>query len=169
MVTEPTNTSPNGIQSLIDLAILSDVSQLIECNPLSNSDHSSIEIKLKTWNSWPTSANHKRQVRNYKNADFNRACKVIDSVGWDSILTDDIDSSLFSWQQRFMSIMEECIPHTTVTSDRNSSTPWLSESISRLIQKRNRLYKQKRKSPSTMRKYKHLRNIVVKRLRQAKK
>ena len=137
--------------------------------PLSNSDHSSIEIKLKTWNSRPTSINHKRQVWNYENADFNTACELIDSVDWDSILTDDIDSSLFLWQQRFMSIMEECIPHTTVTSDRNSSTPWLSKSIIRLIQKRNRLYKQKRKSPSTMRKYKHLRNIVVRRLRQAKK
>ena len=140
VVTESTHTSPNGNQSLIDLAILSDVSQLIECNnmpPLSNSDHSSIEIKLKTWNSRPTSANHKRQVWNCKNADFNRACELIDSVGWDSILTDDIDSSLFLWQQRFMSIMEECIPHTTVTSDRNSSTPWLSKYIIRLIQKRN--------------------------------
>ena len=73
VVTEPTHTSPNGNQSLIDLAILSDVSQLIGCNnmpPLSNSDHSSIEIKLKTWNSQPTSTNHKRQVWNYENADF---------------------------------------------------------------------------------------------------
>ena len=54
VVTEPTHTSPSGNQSLIDLAIFSDVSQLIECNnmpPLRNSDHSSIEIKMKTWNS----------------------------------------------------------------------------------------------------------------------
>ena len=47
-----------------------------------------------------------------------RMPSFFDSVGWYSILTDDIDSSLFLWQQRFMSIMEECIPHTTVTSDR---------------------------------------------------
>ena len=72
------------------------------------SDHSSIELKLKTWNS----ANHKRQIWKYENADFNRACELIDSVGRDSVLTDDIDFSLSLWQQRFMSIMEECIPHT---------------------------------------------------------
>jgi len=54
VVTEPTHTSSNGNQTLIDLALLSDFSQLIESNnvpPLSNSDHSSIELKLKAWNS----------------------------------------------------------------------------------------------------------------------
>ena len=60
VVTEPTHTSSNGNQTLTDLALLSDVSQLIECNnvpPLSNSDHSSIEIKLKAWNSRPPPMN----------------------------------------------------------------------------------------------------------------
>ena len=56
---------------------------------------------------------------------FNKACKLIDSVYLDSILTDNTDFSLLFWQQRVMSIMEECILYTTViTSDRNSSTPW---------------------------------------------
>ena len=65
---------------LIDLALLSDVSQLIECNnvpPLSNSDHSSIEIKLEAWNSRPPSVKQKRRVLNY---DFGKAGKLIDSV-----------------------------------------------------------------------------------------
>jgi len=54
VVTERTHTSSNGNQTLFDLALLSDVWQLIECDnvpPLSNSDNSSIKIKLKAWNS----------------------------------------------------------------------------------------------------------------------
>jgi len=55
VVTEPTHILPMAIRH-IDLALLSNVSKLIECNhvpPLNNSDHSSIEIKLKAWNSRP--------------------------------------------------------------------------------------------------------------------
>ena len=74
--------------------------------PLSNSDHSSIEIKLELSNSRPTSTNLRRQVWNYEDADFNRACELIDSIDWDSMLTEDIRSSLFLWHERFMSIME---------------------------------------------------------------
>ena len=118
---EAMHTSSNGIQSLIGLAILSDVSQLIECNNMP--DHSYLEIKQ---NSLPTSTNLKRQVWSYKNADFTKAYKLIDSVIWDSMLTEDIDSSLFLWQQRFMFIMEDCMPHTTFTFGSNFSTPLLS-------------------------------------------
>ena len=91
VVTEPTHTSSNGNQTLIDLALLSDVSQLIECNnvlPLSNSDHSSIELKLKAWNSRPPPINQKRRVWNHEDADFDKTCELIDSVDWDSILCD---------------------------------------------------------------------------------
>lgn len=54
VVAGPTHTSSRGNQTLIDLALLSEVSQLAECNivpPVSNSDHLSVEIKLKAWNS----------------------------------------------------------------------------------------------------------------------
>ena len=85
------------------------------------------------------------------------------------ILCDAINSSLSAWQQKFISVMEECIPHPTVTADSNSSTPWLSKSILWLIWKRNRLFKPRRKFPSTMMKYKRLRNCVVKLLQHAKK
>ena len=119
VVTEPTHTSSNGNQTLIDLALLSDVSQLIECNnvlPLSNSDHSSIELKLKAWNSRPPPINQKRWVWNHEDADFDKTCELIDSVDWDSILCDDKNSSLSMWQQKCISIMEECVPHPTVYS-----------------------------------------------------
>ena len=73
VVAGPTHTSSRGNQTLIDLALLSEVSQLAECNivpPVSNSDHLSVEIKLKAWNSRQVPIPCERQVWNYANAFF---------------------------------------------------------------------------------------------------
>ena len=53
-------------------------------------------------------------------------------------------------------IMGECIPFPVLMLiSYNSSTPWLSKSILHLIQKRNWLYKWRKKPPSPMMKYKY--------------
>ena len=78
VVIEPTHILPMAIRH-IDLALLSNVSKLIECNhvpPLSNSDHFSVEIKLKAWNFRSPPINQKRRVWKYVNADFDKACTV---------------------------------------------------------------------------------------------
>ena len=45
-----THVSPNGSKSLIDLALLADVSQLLNCStipPLSSSDHLGVSLSVK--------------------------------------------------------------------------------------------------------------------------
>ena len=61
IVTEPTHSSPNGNQSLIDLVFLSNAHQLICCKnlpPLGNSDHACIDVTLS-----PKNANRNKSTK----------------------------------------------------------------------------------------------------------
>ena len=61
IVTEPTHSSPNGNQSLIDLVFLSNVHQLICCKnlpPLGNLDHACIDVTLS-----PKNANRNKSTK----------------------------------------------------------------------------------------------------------
>ena len=110
-----THVSPNGNTSLIDLALLSDTNDLNHCctiPPLSNSDLG-ITISLK----WIANTKHyskSRCVWLYGNADFNKACHIINATDWNSIITDEINKSTEQWTEKFLSIMEECIPRANI-------------------------------------------------------
>ena len=77
--------SPNGNVSLIDLAMLSDIKHLLFCTtvpPLSTSDHLGVCLAIK----WETHTQRHipkpRHVWLYNNADFSRACHMIDETDW---------------------------------------------------------------------------------------
>lgn len=124
-----THFNPNGTSSLIDLVLLSVPSQLVNCNvipPLGNSDHSGISVTLK-WSRNPCRVKaSKRTIWRYAHADFDKANRLIEATDW-SFLKDVscIDAVWDSWEQKFMSIMEECIPKATITQRRN--LPWMNE------------------------------------------
>ena len=91
-----THVSPNGSTSLIDLALLSDISCLQSCTtlpPLSSSDHLGVSLGIK-WKAPSRSTRCKpRRIWNYRDADFSKACELIQSTNWDSLFSDDVDLS----------------------------------------------------------------------------
>lgn len=167
-----THVSPNGSTSLIDLALLSDISCLHSCTtlpPLSSSDHLGLSLAIK-WKSNPKATYSKpRRIWIYKDADFSKARSLIQSTNWDSLLSDDVDLSTELWTKKFLEIMEECVPQRGLKRRRN--LPWLTKSIVRHMRKRNSVFMRAKRSknPTHLAKYKQLRNKVTLMLRAAKK
>ena len=140
-----------------------------ELPPLSNADHKGIYVQT----SWRPTAKHNcdnhskgRVVRCYSQADWEKAGDLIDSFDWNSLLSDDINEAWSNWSQKFLSIMNECIPKKKLPNRKN--LPWLSKRLINLIKRRNLLYK-KAKLTGNFSKYKAMQNKVTSELRSAKR
>ena len=108
--------TPSGTPTLIDIAMLSDIDHLKSCTTvpsLSTSDHLGVSLTL-TLKSYAVSVVKSRSVWLYKYADFNRACELIEETDWDSLLSEDVDESTVRWTERYLAIMEQCIPRHSV-------------------------------------------------------
>ena len=168
VVTDHTHVSPNGHTSLIDLVLMSSPSLLQSCStipPLSNSDHLGLQVKTYWRTSAQTTRSFQRTVWNYSNADWSRACDLIDSTDWNSLVTDDVNTSWHEWQHRFLEIMNMCVPKQTLP--RRHNLPWLNKHLLQSMRRRNHLYKRAKKSGNHV-KYKRVRNKVISQLRKAK-
>jgi len=75
-----------------------------------------------------------RTIWRYAQADFARACSLIDATDWDSLLTGDVNESLANWEAKYMEIIELCIPKKSLPKRRN--LPWLTKDLNRAIRKR---------------------------------
>ena len=173
VVPEPTHVSPSGSTSLIDLAMISNFCMLSSCTvlpPLGSSDHSGVQLLLK-WKSRNTARTKCRKVWRYDQADFDSANSALSSINWDSTLchTDDINELWMIWKGKFMSIMQQYIPQTTLNSKRN--LPWLNRDLTKSMRARNLAYKRakRRKDPFLWNVYKKKRNDVANQLKHAKK
>ena len=71
------------------------------------------------------------------------------------------------WQERFLAIMEECIPRKVLPPRRN--LPWLNKGTIQSIRRRNNLFKRAKNSPVDKGRYKQARNRVISQLRNAKR
>ena len=167
-----THVSPNGSTSLIDLAFLSTPTLLRSCSvipPLANSDHFGLLLDIKWKTNTKQARSEKRKIWRYAHADFQKACQLIDSTDWDSILCHDVDQSILQWNNCFLNIMEQCIPKATLGRRRN--LPWLTKNISSAIRKRNYLFNRAKSSGRRdhVEKYKRMRNRVTTMLRNGKK
>ena len=164
VVPSHTYISLAGTPSLLDLAMLSNPEQLQQCStipPLSTSDHYgiSLTLNLETMAAKPCKS---RMVWLYRQGDYEKACRMIEETDWSNILTgDDISKAAANWTERFLAIMEECIPRRYLRKRRN--LPWLSRDILQLIRKRNTLFKKAKRfmKDSHIQQYKKLRNRVV--------
>ena len=170
-VTGPTHSYHNGSVSTIDLVFVPDTTSVHKCEtipPLGNSDHNGIltNLKLTSRNRTPIQPCKERLVWRYDHADWVTACHLIESYDWNSILSDDIDQVLDSWYCIFMSIMKQTIPNSVIRTKRN--LPWLSKSIIQSIRRRNKLFKQAKRT-GDFTKYKRARNRTLERLRLAKR
>ena len=142
---EPTHTHHDGSTSLIDLVFMSNPILSNSClvvPPLSNADHKGIQVQT----SWKSTAKHNcdnhskgRTIWCYSQADWERACDQINSFDWSSLLSDDINEAWSNWSQKFLSIMNECIPKKKLPNRKN--LPWLTKKLINMIKRRNLLYK----------------------------
>ena len=140
-----THMTPSGTPTLIDIAMLSDIDHLKSCTTvpsLSTSDHLGVLLTL-TLKSYAVSVVKSRSVWLYKDADFNRACELIEETDWDSLLSEDVDESTVRWTERYLAIMEQCIPRHSVR--RKHNLPWLTTNIVRHIRKRNTIISKSKK------------------------
>jgi len=166
-------TSPNvnGRDSLIDLSFITNPSLLCNCTvipPLANSDHYGVHTIFNLKSSASTFTSQRpRKVWCYAHADFSKACHLISDTDWNSIISDNIDHSWMQWQERFLAIMEECIPRKVLPPRRN--LPWLNKGIIQSIRRRNNLFKRAKNSPKDKGRYKRARNRVISQLRNAKR
>ena len=172
IVKEPTHVHHNHSLSIIEIIFLTNPHLVNLCSivpPLSNSDHNGILIQMWWRQSGSSSCpnNSKgRKIWLYNHADWDRAIELLDSCDWDVLLGQDANESWTNWCEKFLSIMEECIPRRTLPQRRN--LPWLSKTIVQSMRKRNYLYRKAKKSGNFC-KYKKARNKTTAVLRASKK
>ena len=173
VVSEPTYTSPTGTTSLIDLVLISNSSMLSSCAvvpPLGTSDHKGVQLSLK-WRTSNPRRTKPRKVWRYNQADFESANSILSSVDWADLLSqlDDIDQVWEKWKDKFMSVMEQCIPQATLSDRRN--LPWLDRKLTKSMRARNLAYKRAKRTmnPNHWSVYKKKRNNVANNLKHAKK
>ena len=173
VVPKPTHFNSSGSSTLIDLVLMSVPSQLVNCSvipPLGNSDHNGINVTLK-WsrNTCPVKTS-KRTIWRYAHADFDKANRLIVRTDWSFLCNvSNIDTAWDLWEQKFISIMDDCIPKATISQQQN--LPWTNRRIKAKIRKRNCVYRKARTTchSSLWSKYVSLRNKVVQLLRHSKK
>lgn len=104
----------------------------------------------------------------YNKGDYIKARRLINMTDWEALLSPDINISLMNWQNQFLHIMEECIPKSSPSSRHH--LPWLTKGITRLIKRKNNLFKvwKKQGTLTLHNKYKLARNKVTKVLKSAK-
>ena len=64
-----------------------------------------------------------RTIWRYNHADFQIANELFETVDWESLIVDDIDVDWQNWEIKFMSIMDQCVPKTTLPAKKY--LPWL--------------------------------------------
>ena len=173
VVTDYTHTSPCGNTSLIDLALTSSPAQTVTCDsipPLANSDHNGLDLNVSLKSNIQHARTNRRTVWRYAHADFSKANRLISEMDWDSLYCADIDQHCMQWQNMFSSIMEQCIPKKVLPPKRRNR-PWLNKSIIQSIRRRNAAHKRAKNSncPTLTARYRHIRNKVSSKLRQAKR
>ena len=126
---------------MIDLVLLSNPQQLQDCSvipELSHSDHRGISVIMRWKTARDCQPKTSRPIWRYAMADFSRACDLLDATNWDPITAMDIDQAWEFWQQKFLSIMEQCIPKGSLP--KRKCAPWISKQIVSAIRKCNTCY-----------------------------
>ena len=168
VVNDITHIHHNGTTSTIDLVLMSNPSQLTQCNtipPLANSDHNGI-LLLTSWKAAGGPSYRRRTIWRYNHANWEGACELINDFDWDSIVSDDVNSSWMKWQHQFLSIMEQCIPQRSLPPRKN--LPWMNKNLKQAMRRRNALYKNGKRT-GNFSKFKAARNRVVNLLHESKK
>ena len=86
-----------------------------------------------------------------------------------NLIVDDIDVAWQNWEIKFMSIMDQCVPKTTLPAKKY--LPWLSKELTKSIRVRKLAYKSAKRIGASQHflSYKRKRNEVVKLMKKAKR
>jgi len=97
-----------------------------------------------------------------QNADFPKAIGMTDAINWSSVLPkDDPDTAVMIWQNKFLDIMDECLPVQCLPQRRR--LPWLTRNVVR-----HAFNMAKNNNFSDMKSYESLQNKVIGMLRKEK-
>ena len=124
----------NNIHTVVDV--------LSMCQ-LMTSSHTVIVHQLK-WKLPSVPKTQPRTIWRYDHADFQTANELLENVDWESLIVDDIDVAWQNWETKFMSIMDQCVPKTTLPAKKN--LPWLSKELTKSIRARNSAYKRAKRT-----------------------
>ncbi len=139
IVCRPTHTSPNGNSTLIDLALIPPSTEVVSCSvvpPIGNSDHNGIELLLRQKSAAREPNNSKRLIWRYAQANWPLANSLLKSESWDDLHELDVNQAWVKWEERFMAIMEECIPQSILPKTPN--LPWISKEVLSAMRRRNK-------------------------------
>ena len=95
-----------------------------------------------------------------------RANELISDFNCNALMGDDVNVTLSNWSQKFLSIMNVCVPKQTLPKRKN--LPRLMGKLISLMRKRNSLHS-RGKASGDLSKYRSLRNKITLELHKAKK
>ena len=112
---------------------------------------------------------NRRKIWRYNQAEWESANAILSSTNWNNYLTGDVDQAWIKWKDRFMSVMEECIPQSTLPDKCNLL--WLNREITKSMRARNLAFRRAKRSknPNHWNVYKRKWNDVANKLKYAKK
>ena len=111
----------------------------------------------------------RRTVWCYHLGDFAKASELLANVDWDQLTNEpDVDQCWQTWQSTFLHIISACIPKKALPRRRN--LPWIDSCTLQAFKRRNSLLKAYKRSGSPLKflQYKHARNRIVSKMREAK-
>ena len=168
-VTRPTRHRQDQRSSLLDLILTTNnitASGVTHLPPLGRSDHDLITFSLDIAFSSKTT---KTKRYNFKNTDYILINDIISSIDWNYELAGlDVDTQLNLLNSFLTNVIETFIP--TVEVSLVSRSPWISQEVRSLVNKKKRAYRnlQSHPSPSNLSIYKDSRNKAVTGIRKAK-
>ena len=169
-ITAPTRITSTS-STLIDVFLVSD-HHLIKSSGVSNiaiSDHLLIHLTL-TWKR-PKAKSLMITKRSFKHFDRSHFQSDLQNIPWSVLdIFDSPDDKLYCFEMLFNGCLDDHAPWRTFRS-RKKRLPWITPSILKSIDLRNKLLKhfKQQPCPNTWSIYKHQRNQVTRLLRDSKK
>ena len=133
---------PTRGQSTLDLILGTDehlISSINVIEPLSNSDHNSVELAINLENASPRL--FKREILDFRKADFDGLRQEIGKMhDWYSD-ENNVQENWTSFKSKFRNIQKKYIPIKTVNRDKTPHLKWYNLDIERTLKDRNAVYK----------------------------
>ena len=146
LITGPTHEKGNILDLLLadKPALISDV-DVSDSNLPCKSDHFCLSFSLKS--KFKRLKLPKREIYNYKRANWNGLNSDLNSVDWNSVLDDDIELAWLSFKSTLFGLMDKHIPKIKVGG--STQSPWFDAEVHQLCREKERLHQIYKSTPDT--------------------